>query len=292
MFSYYLKETDGAISFLCCVDADVEDNIESDVSRSKSAKTNPQEDADKPDSPIDNKGSSLGADPSGNAVSTSSVHRDRHDSTGRSEESTLTETSAGESKTGCSSCNSITSLSDSTCKASSIDSPFGSNIGLNQPQVQENHSVEHLTEAMHSVDITEKNNTHNQKRIKESFKDSKSDLGSSASVSLDNTEETMSTSNGVHHGSSQRSHSSGYSSTTTSKSSFSSKPRAQLRLEAKVKAMASLVPRYQPGSQECSLKSCLNQFTAAEWLTGSNRFGCETCTKQKHGRCHKDGNNY
>ena len=270
-------------------DADVEDNIESDVSRSRSIKVNDQEDVEKPDSPVDNKSLSVSSDPSAVSVSMSSVQRERRDSLGRSEESTLTETSAGESKTGCSSCNSITSLSDSTCKASSIDSPFGSNVGLNQPQVQQHNSIEHLTEAMHSVDLTEKANTQNHKHLKESFKDSKSDLGSSASISLDNTEETISTSNGVHHGSSQRSHSSGYSSTTTSKSSFSSKPRTQLRLEAKVKAMASLVPRYQPGSQECSLKSCLNQFTAAEWLTGSNKFGCETCTKRKYGRCHKEG---
>uniref|UniRef100_T1JHZ2 Ubiquitin carboxyl-terminal hydrolase n=1 Tax=Strigamia maritima TaxID=126957 RepID=T1JHZ2_STRMM len=45
------------------------------------------------------------------------------------------------------------------------------------------------------------------------------------------------------------------------------------------KSLTSLSPRYQPASHECSVLSCLNQFTAPELLTGNNKFGCENCTK-------------
>ena len=62
--------------------------------------------------------------------------------------------------------------------------------------------------------------------------------------------------------------------------------------EAILKAMLTLAPRYQTVSHECSVMSCLNQFTSAELLTGNNRFGCRHCTRRKHkklgasgGRC-------
>nr|CAB3267546.1 ubiquitin carboxyl-terminal hydrolase 16-like [Phallusia mammillata] len=44
----------------------------------------------------------------------------------------------------------------------------------------------------------------------------------------------------------------------------------------------SLGTRYQPKDQECSVQSCLHQFTMAEMLTGSNMFGCENCTKNQN----------
>jgi len=53
--------------------------------------------------------------------------------------------------------------------------------------------------------------------------------------------------------------------------------------EIKIFAMNSLVPKYQPLDHECSLQTCLNQFTSAELLTGSNKFGCENCTRDKYG---------
>ena len=48
---------------------------------------------------------------------------------------------------------------------------------------------------------------------------------------------------------------------------------------------------HQTTPLECSIDSCLAQFTSAELLTGNNKFGCDTCTrhkygKQQDGRCH------
>ena len=40
--------------------------------------------------------------------------------------------------------------------------------------------------------------------------------------------------------------------------------------------------RYHPSAGECSIQSCLHQFTAAELLTGNNKFGCKNCTKLKY----------
>jgi ubiquitin carboxyl-terminal hydrolase 16/45 len=56
---------------------------------------------------------------------------------------------------------------------------------------------------------------------------------------------------------------------------------AKLQREARMKAMQSLSDRYHAVSQECSIMSCLNQFTAPELLTGNNKFGCAVCSKLK-----------
>ncbi|XP_072944709.1 ubiquitin carboxyl-terminal hydrolase 16/45 isoform X2 [Epargyreus clarus] len=47
-----------------------------------------------------------------------------------------------------------------------------------------------------------------------------------------------------------------------------------------------LSPRYVCDDDECSVQSCLTQFTALELLTGNNKVGCETCTERING---KDG---
>ncbi len=68
------------------------------------------------------------------------------------------------------------------------------------------------------------------------------------------------------------------------------KSKWEVRHELCVKATSTLVPRYQPVGHECSVLSCINQFTAMELLTGNNKFGCEKCTLRKHGRQQgKDG---
>lgn len=46
--------------------------------------------------------------------------------------------------------------------------------------------------------------------------------------------------------------------------------------------MTTMSARYMCEKGECSVQSCLNQFTAAELLTGNNKVGCELCTK-RHG---------
>lgn len=52
----------------------------------------------------------------------------------------------------------------------------------------------------------------------------------------------------------------------------------QLKKEWLLKSLTTVKPRYQPSAHECSVNSCLNQFTAPELLTGSNKFRCENCT--------------
>ena len=57
------------------------------------------------------------------------------------------------------------------------------------------------------------------------------------------------------------------------------KPVEEIHKEARHKSKMSLAPRYAPSPKECSVMSCLNHFTAAELLTGSNRVSCRVCTK-------------
>ena len=45
---------------------------------------------------------------------------------------------------------------------------------------------------------------------------------------------------------------------------------------------ATLVPRYQATTGECSLLTCLDQYTAPELLTDNNKFGCDSCTEQRN----------
>ncbi|XP_059175697.1 ubiquitin carboxyl-terminal hydrolase 45-like isoform X2 [Physella acuta] len=65
------------------------------------------------------------------------------------------------------------------------------------------------------------------------------------------------------------------------------KTRQEYLREAKSYSMNTLAPRYHPSPKECSIMSCLNQFTAAELLTGSNKFGCKECTRRKRNNSHK-----
>ena len=39
------------------------------------------------------------------------------------------------------------------------------------------------------------------------------------------------------------------------------------------------MPRYKSRACECSVYSCLTQFTAPELLTGNNKWACERCSK-------------
>lgn len=43
---------------------------------------------------------------------------------------------------------------------------------------------------------------------------------------------------------------------------------------------STIMPRYQCEEGECSVQSCLNQFTACELLTNNNKVGCDVCTKR------------
>lgn len=48
----------------------------------------------------------------------------------------------------------------------------------------------------------------------------------------------------------------------------------------------TIAPRYQCEDGECSIQSCLNNFTAVELMTGNNKVGCDNCTTRING---KDG---
>lgn len=48
----------------------------------------------------------------------------------------------------------------------------------------------------------------------------------------------------------------------------------------------TIAPRYQCEDGECSVQSCLNNFTAIELMTGNNKVGCDECTEKING---KDG---
>lgn len=49
-------------------------------------------------------------------------------------------------------------------------------------------------------------------------------------------------------------------------------------------AFNTLATRTLPEKQECSVQSCLFQFTEVETLTQSNSLLCVTCTKQQQGK--------
>lgn len=46
---------------------------------------------------------------------------------------------------------------------------------------------------------------------------------------------------------------------------------------------STIAPRYQCEDGECSIQSCLNNFTAVELMTGNNKVGCDGCTKRING---------
>lgn len=48
----------------------------------------------------------------------------------------------------------------------------------------------------------------------------------------------------------------------------------------------TIAPRYQCEDGECSVQSCLNNFTGIELMTGNNKVGCDACTERVNG---KDG---
>ncbi|KAK7491576.1 hypothetical protein BaRGS_00017215 [Batillaria attramentaria] len=68
------------------------------------------------------------------------------------------------------------------------------------------------------------------------------------------------------------------------------KTQKELQRDARYKSQTTLAHRYHPSSKECSVMSCLHQFTAAELLTGSNKVGCKMCTRlrPKNSTPHKD----
>ncbi|XP_062608823.1 ubiquitin carboxyl-terminal hydrolase 16-like [Saccostrea cucullata] len=61
-----------------------------------------------------------------------------------------------------------------------------------------------------------------------------------------------------------------------------SKSVKEIKREALVRSKVTLGSRYHPSSRECTIMTCLHQFTSAELLTGNNKFGCAKCTQTKY----------
>lgn len=56
------------------------------------------------------------------------------------------------------------------------------------------------------------------------------------------------------------------------------------RLHSTTDWSSTMTPRYQCEDGECSVQSCLNNFTAAELMTGNNKVGCGACSERINGK--------
>ncbi|KAK7886479.1 hypothetical protein WMY93_026100 [Mugilogobius chulae] len=54
-------------------------------------------------------------------------------------------------------------------------------------------------------------------------------------------------------------------------------------------AFQALSQSYTPSSKECSVQSCLHQFTSVELLMGNNKLLCENCTERRQKQLRKSG---
>ncbi len=59
---------------------------------------------------------------------------------------------------------------------------------------------------------------------------------------------------------------------------------ARLRNDWVARSLTSIAPRYHAKAGECSVYSCLTQFTAPELLTGNNKWACDKCTQLQAAR--------
>lgn len=56
------------------------------------------------------------------------------------------------------------------------------------------------------------------------------------------------------------------------------------RLHSYTDWSTTIAPRYQCEDGECSVQSCLNNFTAVELMTGNNKVGCDHCSERINGK--------
>ncbi len=54
-------------------------------------------------------------------------------------------------------------------------------------------------------------------------------------------------------------------------------------------AFQALCHSYTPSSKECSVQSCLHQFTSVELLMGNNKLLCENCTERRQRQVKRSG---
>lgn len=55
------------------------------------------------------------------------------------------------------------------------------------------------------------------------------------------------------------------------------------RLHSYIDWSSTIVPRYQCEEGECSVQSCLNNFTVTELMSGNNKVGCDACSERING---------
>merc|ERR1712218_378799 len=58
------------------------------------------------------------------------------------------------------------------------------------------------------------------------------------------------------------------------------KHQSRLQNDWIARSLTSIAPRYYAKTGECSVYSCLAQFTAPELLTGQNKWACDKCTRR------------
>ena len=61
-------------------------------------------------------------------------------------------------------------------------------------------------------------------------------------------------------------------------------PPALTQSEWLSRAQTTLASQYQAAAGECSLLTCLSQYTAPELLAGNNKIGCDACTELRDKR--------
>lgn len=78
----------------------------------------------------------------------------------------------------------------------------------------------------------------------------------------------------------------GFQALSLSEARKSTKKSKRKRLHSHTDWSTTIAPRVQCTEGECSVQSCLNNFTALELMTGNNKVGCDSCTERING---KDG---
>ncbi len=58
----------------------------------------------------------------------------------------------------------------------------------------------------------------------------------------------------------------------------------RMRTNSSMEWSSTIAPRYACEDNECSIQSCLNNFTATELMSGNNKVGCDKCTEMFNGK--------
>lgn len=58
----------------------------------------------------------------------------------------------------------------------------------------------------------------------------------------------------------------------------------RVRTNSAMEWSSTIAPRYSCEDNECSIQSCLNNFTAPELMSGNNKVGCDKCTEMFNGK--------